>query len=147
VADGDLHCRVKALRISRIAVVYDPTQHVGPWLVDFQALIRIVVADIGAEDKAIPTARAERELRHVERTEYATANAGVAKKVVGRRVHNGLVVPVPSYLSTHPLCSLNADAERLLSVRKISMIEDAQKENGGILVSNVRSIVRENSAR
>jgi hypothetical protein len=127
---------------ARVAVVDDHAEDIAPWLVDLKPPVRVVVADVGAEGEAVGGLSVFTEVADVERAEYAAADARVAQQVMGGWVHHVTVIPRLVHLPADALGVIDADAESLLGVGKVGVVQHAQQDDRGVLLAYVHRLRR-----
>jgi hypothetical protein len=117
----------------RFSVVDDLGKHGAARFENFQPAVRVVVAEIGTEPQLVAGSVVSPCVGHVEGTEHAASNTGVAEEIVGRRVHDVLVVPRLVELAARLLCVLHAHAHRFLFVREIRVVEHSKEDDRCVL--------------
>lgn len=142
---ADAHPELRPVGVdARVALVDDLGEYLTFRLEDLETPVRVIVADVGTEGEAIHWPAIFPEVAYIECAEHAAPDPCVAQQVVCGRVHHVAVIPGLVYLTADTLGVIDADAERLLGVRKVGVIQDAQQDDRGVLLAYVHWLRRVN---
>ena len=143
VADvADLHRpRTAGLVRARVAVVDDLPERRPGRLVDLQAAIGVVIAQVRPERQPIRVGPPAAQVVDVKGADHAAADAGEAEKVGGGRVHDAAVVPVLVHLAADALGVFHPHPRGLGGVGQVRRVQHPQEKHRRILLTKVERLV------